>query len=163
MQFRQESKATCGVITKVVSRRSNFVWSTWPSDQNSMSWSILPLVKWMTSIGDQMCRAIWAGTRHNHFGTARARHSGNRAGLCLGLGTSPSGGSSNDPFIVGPFITMLGTDKPSNRPRPNMTRLCLGLTCPNLAHYIYKYDQLDPHFQAIFEFCCKNEKNKQQK
>jgi hypothetical protein len=44
-----------------------------------------------------------------------------------------------------------------------MTRLWPNLTCSNLAHHIYEYDQLDTHFQAIFESVTKMEKNKQQK
>jgi hypothetical protein len=65
----------------------------------------------------------------------------------------------HDPFTVGLVSTMLGTDNPSNRARPSPTRLWPSLTCPNLAHHIYKYDQLDPHFQAI-SISVKNEKIK---
>jgi hypothetical protein len=31
-----------GIIMEGASRQNNFVWSTWTSDQNSRSWSILP-------------------------------------------------------------------------------------------------------------------------
>jgi hypothetical protein len=64
----------------------------------------------------------------------------------LGLRYKPIGRHEYDPFTVGPFSTMLGMDSPSNRARPNMTCLWPSLTCLNLAHYIYKYDELDPHF-----------------
>ena len=37
---------TCGVIAKGASRRSNFVWSVWPSNAYFKSWSILAPVKW---------------------------------------------------------------------------------------------------------------------
>ena len=49
-QFRWESNATCGVITKGASRRSNFVWSAWPLDQYPKSWSILPPTEWIGSM-----------------------------------------------------------------------------------------------------------------
>jgi hypothetical protein len=50
VQFRRESEVACGVIVKGASRQSNFVWSTWPLDAYPRSWSILPLVKWMSSM-----------------------------------------------------------------------------------------------------------------
>jgi hypothetical protein len=40
--FGWESEAARGVIVKGASRRSNFVKTTWPSDQYPMSSSILP-------------------------------------------------------------------------------------------------------------------------
>jgi hypothetical protein len=77
-----------------------------------------------------MGRAIWAGTRHDHFGTARARHDSNRAGSAqgpswtvLGLRYKPIRRHEHDPFTVGPFSMMLGTDSPSSRARPSTTRL----------------------------------------
>jgi hypothetical protein len=76
----------------------------------------------------------------------------------LGLGYKLIGQHRHDPFTVGPFSSMQGTDSPSNQARPNTTHMWPNLTCPNLAHHIYKYDQLDPHFKAIFEM----EKNEQQ-
>jgi hypothetical protein len=40
--FRRESKVVRGFIVKGVSRRNNFVWSAWPSDQYPRSWSNCP-------------------------------------------------------------------------------------------------------------------------
>jgi hypothetical protein len=37
MRFQQKLEATRGVIAKGASRRSNFVWSMWPLDQNRRS------------------------------------------------------------------------------------------------------------------------------
>jgi hypothetical protein len=42
VRFPWKSEATHGIIAKCASRRSNFVWSAWPSDQNPRSWSISP-------------------------------------------------------------------------------------------------------------------------
>jgi hypothetical protein len=50
VRFWQESKEAHGVVTKVASRQSNFVWSVWPSNKNPRSWSILPSVNWMSSM-----------------------------------------------------------------------------------------------------------------
>jgi hypothetical protein len=48
--FLRESEAACGIITEGTRRRSNFMWSTWPSDQNPRSWSISPSAKWIGSM-----------------------------------------------------------------------------------------------------------------
>lgn len=129
------------------------------------------MLKRDATIGDQMGRAIQASTRYNHFGTARTRylHDSNSVGptrgpswVVFGLTYKPIERHKHDPFTVGLVSTMLGTDNPSNRARPSPTRLWPSLTCPNRAHHIYKYDQLDPHFKAIFEMV-KNEQQKQGK
>jgi hypothetical protein len=39
VRFWRESRVAHGVIMKGVSRRNNFVWSAWPSDAYSRSWS----------------------------------------------------------------------------------------------------------------------------
>jgi hypothetical protein len=41
-RFRRESKAARGFIVKGASRRNNFVWHVWPSDQSPRSWSNCP-------------------------------------------------------------------------------------------------------------------------
>jgi hypothetical protein len=41
-RLRRESKVACDVITKRVSRRSNFAKSVWWSDRYSRSWFICP-------------------------------------------------------------------------------------------------------------------------
>jgi hypothetical protein len=113
-------------------------------------------------IGDQIGQAIWANMKHDYLGTTRARNStiatvpGPTRDLLwamLGLGYKPIGWHGHNPFSL-----MLGTDSPSNRARSNTTRLWSNLTCPNLAYHIYKYNQLDPHFQAISSFDTKIEK-----
>jgi hypothetical protein len=43
--FPQEPETTHGIIVKGVSRRSNFMWSAWPSDAYSKRWSIFLMVK----------------------------------------------------------------------------------------------------------------------
>jgi hypothetical protein len=48
--FQQELEEARGVITRVVSRWSNFVWSAWPSNQYPKSWSILPPTGWICSM-----------------------------------------------------------------------------------------------------------------
>jgi hypothetical protein len=50
VRFRRESGVARGIIAKDASRRNNFVWSMWSSDAYFKSWSILPLVKWMSSM-----------------------------------------------------------------------------------------------------------------
>jgi hypothetical protein len=50
VRFWWESRVPRGIIAKGASRRSNFVWSTWPLDAYFKSWSILLLVKWMSSM-----------------------------------------------------------------------------------------------------------------
>ena len=44
------TEAEGGGIMKGVSRRSNFMWSAWPSDQNPRIWSILLPTKWIGSM-----------------------------------------------------------------------------------------------------------------
>jgi hypothetical protein len=41
---------THGITTKGVSRRSNFVWSEWPSDRKPRILSISPPVEWIGSM-----------------------------------------------------------------------------------------------------------------
>jgi hypothetical protein len=50
VQFQRVSRVPRGIIAKGASRRSNFVWSAWPLDAYFKSWSILLLVKWMSSM-----------------------------------------------------------------------------------------------------------------
>jgi hypothetical protein len=49
-RFQQELEVACGIITEGASKRSNFVRSVWPSDQNHRTWSILPPAKWIDSM-----------------------------------------------------------------------------------------------------------------
>jgi hypothetical protein len=100
-------------------------------------------------MGRHEARPFW-------HGTGTTRHDSNRVGPArgpswdvLGLRYKPIEWHEHGPFIVGPFSTMLGTDSPSNRARSSTTRLWPKLTCPNLAHHIYKYDQLDPTFKLF--------------
>ena len=57
------------------------------------------------SIGDQMGRVVWIGTRHDYFGTPqhysnRVRTSTGRHGLCLGLDASPSDGTGTTRLLL---------------------------------------------------------------
>jgi hypothetical protein len=49
-RFWREPVEVRGITVKGVSRRSNFVWSVWPSDRKPRSWSLLPLAEWMDSL-----------------------------------------------------------------------------------------------------------------
>jgi hypothetical protein len=46
----REPVAARSITPKGASRRSNFVWSTWSSDQKPRSWSISPPMEWIGSM-----------------------------------------------------------------------------------------------------------------
>jgi hypothetical protein len=86
-------------------------------------------------------RLFWHDTIVSGVGPARGMSC-----TVFGLGYKPIGRHGHDSFIVSPFSLMLSTNSPSNWAPPVCGSTVLILIWPTI--YIYKYDQINPHFQT---------------